>query len=452
MKIPLPTIIGLRFICLLVMTAIAIPHQALAQNKIKLTSNHSDAQFSKVDDGDLNKFIPLGAGEISFKLDKNSVNKLMVAKEGYEPVYLEFPKTEKYEKEMKVMLLNRMVEVETNHEDATVQIGEQIMGKGKSKIVIPEGHVAEITINKSGYVSKKATYYNSPDKDIPPVRELFELKDRYVQLDVNPKADTYLLDGQEMQEGTTGIVVPYNKCVELKILKKGYADVVESFCNMESGDKNPPIVYKAKMDDRVIKFAVMPADASIQVNGAAQAFGQYNMLLPKGRCLKVEVTKEGFISYVQTYCNQTEDDDKLAIVENISLVEDEAYLASLYTDKVNHRIPIAVRKSMSSSDAWKVLISIITKEYDVLETVDFNAGYLITAWEYDSFNKGGKTIRNRIIITNSGSTTENNYSVKFVSQIGDGDVASLEDNKYTDWNRLLRKYHDLLEDMEIRLQ
>ncbi|HSJ66668.1 MAG TPA: hypothetical protein VK921_03285 [Anditalea sp.] len=452
MIIRTPILIDFRYICFFVLATMFFTNQVSAQNKIKLTSNHTDAVFSKIDDSDIHKFTPLGEGEISFKLDKNSINKVMVAKEGYEPVILEFPKTEKYEKELKVLLLNRMVEVESNHEDATVQIGDQILGKGKSKVVIREGETAEVTINKSGYVSKTATYYNSPEKAIPPVKEIFELRDRYVQIDENPKADFYLLNGQKMPEGTTGIVIPYEECVELKIVKSGYANVIQNFCNRAENDDAPPIIYKANMEDRVVKFAVIPADASIQVNGAAQAFGQYDLLLPKGRCLKVEISKEGFISYVQTYCNQTEEDNQLAIAENINLIEDEAYLASIYSDKVNHRIPIAVRKSLSTADAWKILISIITKEYDVLETVDYNAGYLITAWQYDGFNKDGKTIRSRIIITNSGSTTENNYAVKFVSQTGEGNAADLEDTKYTDWNRILRKYYDLLEDMEIRLQ
>lgn len=452
MKKRIPSSIEIIFYSLLLIVGLAFPFQTSAQNKIKLVSNHSDAVFSKIDDADMNKFTLLGEGEISFKLDKNSVNKLMVAKEGYEPVYLEFPKSEKYEKELSVLLLNRMVEVETNHEDATVQVGDKILGNGRSKVIIPVGEMAEVSINKSGYVSKKAIYYNSPDKDSPPVKEFFELRDRYVQLDVNPKADAYLLNGQELPEGTTGIVVPYDKCVELKMVKAGYAEMVQNFCNLANSDAYPPVIHKAKMEDRVVKFAVLPIDAAIKVSGAAQAFGQYDLLVPKGRCLKVEVSKEGYVSYLHTYCNQTEADEKLPVVENLNLIEDEAYLASVYTDKVNHRIPISVRKSMSSADAWKVLISIITKEYDVLETVDFNAGYLITSWQYDGFNKGGKTIRSRIIITNSGSTTENNYAVKFVSQTGDGEAVNLDDAKYRDWNRILRKYYELLEDMEIRLQ
>lgn len=452
MKVSIPNIFNSRLFSIFILLVLILPFQVSAQNKIKLISNHSDAVFSKMDDSDINRYTTLGEGEISFKLDKNSINKVMVSKEGYEPVMLEFPKTEKYEKELKVLLLNRMVEVESNHEDANVQIGDQILGKGKSKVIIREGEIAEVTINKSGYVSKKATYYNSPDKDIPPVKEVFELRDRYVQIDENPKADFYLLNGEKMPEGTTGIVVPYDECVELKLVKNGYANLIQNFCNRAESDDSPPIIYKTNMEDRVVKFAVSPADASIQVNGEAEAFGRYDLLIPKGRCLKVEIGKEGFISYVHTYCNQTEADDKLPIAENINLSEDEAYLASIYSDKVNRRIPIAVRKSLSTADAWKILISIITKEYDVLETVDYNAGYLITAWQYDGFNKGGKTIRSRIIITNTGSTNENNYSVKFVSQIGDGETVNLEDTKYTDWNRVLKIYYELLEDMEIRLQ
>lgn len=439
------------YVLLLLMGLVSLPHLS-AQNKIKLVSNYSDAQFSKIDDSDLNKAIQLGQGEISFKLDKNSTNKLRVAKEGFEPVYLEFPKTEKYEKEMSVLLLNRMVEVETNHEDAIVLLGDHVLGNGRCKVIIPVGETAEVSINKSGYVSKKATYYNSPDKDIPPVKEFFELRDRYMQLDVNPKADSYILNGQSLPEEAHGIVVPFDECVELKIVKAGYADKVQTFCNQTGSDIYPPVIHKAQMEDRVVKFSVQPIDASVQVNGTAEAYGKYDLLVPKGKCIKVEVSKEGYISHIKTYCNQSETDEDLPIKENLILNEDGAHLASVYSDKVNHRIPISVRKSMTSADAWKVLISIITKEYDVLETVDFNAGYLITAWQYDGYNQGSKTIRSRIIITNSGSTTENNYAVKFVSQTGEGEAANLDDNKYTDWNRILKKYYDLLEDMEIRLQ
>ncbi|KEO71943.1 hypothetical protein [Anditalea andensis] len=423
-----------------------------AQNKIKLTSNHSDAVFSKMEDGDRGKNTPLGIGEISLKLEKNSDNKIIVAKAGYEPVVLEFPKTEKYEKEMKVLLVNRMVEVESNYDDAVFLNGEEILGRGKSSVIIPEGQMAEITVNKTGYVSKKTTYYNVSDKELPPVKEIFELKDRYVQLDIQPQADAYLINGKEMAEGTTGIVVPYGECVELKVIKKGYADVVQKFCNQDSGENIPPIIYGVKLEDRVVRLESLPADASIQVNGNSLAFGQYDLLLPKGTCFKVEVVKEGYISFVRTYCNQDTSSEDIPVVENVKLMDDEAYRVSIYSDKINHRIPIKVRKSLSNSEAWKILISIITKEYDVLETIDFNAGYLITAWRYDAFNNGGKTIRSRIIITNSGSLNESNYSVKFVSQTADGDVSHLEEAHFTDWDRIIRKYYELLEDMEIRLQ
>jgi len=99
MKVSLPINFDLRFSCLILMALFVLPFQVFSQNKIKLTSNHSDAVFSKMDDGDMSKLTLLGEGEVSFKLEKSSINKVMVAKSGFEPVYLEFPKSEKYDKE-----------------------------------------------------------------------------------------------------------------------------------------------------------------------------------------------------------------------------------------------------------------------------------------------------------------------------------------------------------------
>jgi len=90
-------------------------------------------------------------------------------------------------------------------------------------------------------------------------------------------------------------------------------------------------------------------------------------------------------------------------------------------------------------------------EFDVLETVDFNAGYLITAWKYDVFNEETMTIRSRVIITNSGNTSENNYSIKLVSQFGNGKPDELKVTDFKDWNRILKKYYDIMGEIEMRL-
>jgi hypothetical protein len=91
-------------------------------------------------------------------------------------------------------------------------------------------------------------------------------------------------------------------------------------------------------------------------------------------------------------------------------------------------------------------------EFDVLETVDFNAGYLITAWKHDSFNDQTFTARSRVIITNSGNTSENNYSIKMISQYGNGKPNELQDTDFKDWNRILKKYFDILDEIEMRIK
>ncbi|MCL6261409.1 hypothetical protein M3O96_20080 [Aquiflexum sp. TKW24L] len=139
------------------------------------------------------------------------------------------------------------------------------------------------------------------------------------------------------------------------------------------------------------------------------------------------------------------------MLEDVVLMEDEAYGLSLLSEKINIRFRLATRASISSADAWQKLISIVTKEFDVLETVDFNAGYLITAWKLDIFNDETLTIKSRVIITHNGDTSENNYSIKMVSQYGNGEPDKLEDSNFKDWNKMLKKYYDILDEIEMRL-
>jgi hypothetical protein len=269
---------------------LALVSEAFAQSKIKLRSNHPDAEYFRLADFSEENPHKIGVGSVDLKLEKDSKNRVLVTKLGFEPVISEFPRTEKWGKEHIILLENRMVQLEVDHADATITYGEESLIGNTAKIIIPKNETVTLQVAKQGFVPQNLVFHNKRDMDQPPVQ-----------------------------------------------------------------------------------FA-------------------------------------------------------------------------------NSRMPLSIKTSISSSDAWKILISIITREFDVLETVDFNAGYLISAWEYDEFNKGDRTIRNRVIVTNSGSTQENNYSVKFVSQLAEGKVDVRDDTKFKDWNRMLKKYHELIDEIELRLQ
>lgn len=449
MKHPYRPMIKVLFISIMV-SVLASGH-TLGQSKIKVSSNHSDAVFSKVDDASDESFERLGTGAVDFKLDKDSKNRLLVTKEGYEPVFMEFPKTVKWDKEYVVVLENRLVVLETDQEEALIFCDEVHVGNGKANIVVPKGKSVSVLVNKNGYVAHSFSFHNQPDQEIPPIKKTVYLKDRLVNLEILPSGSMVSVGGAEPVPETDQIAVPYDTCVEVRISKEGFADVVKEFCNIPGSNTIPPIHQKITMEDRMVKLKVSPGDASISLNGTVAAYGNFDMLVAKGNCQRVLVQKEGFIPFSRTYCNQN-GTESLPALETLDLLEDEAYNVSVLTEKVNTRIPLVTRNSLSSADAWKILIAIITREFDVLETVDFNAGYLITGWKYDEFNESTQTVRSRVIITNTGNTSENSYSVKIISQSGVGKASELADTNYKDWNRLLKKYYAILDEVEIRLQ
>lgn len=434
-----------------VLLPVFVSGRTIGQSKIKVASNHSDAVFSKVDDVSDESFTRLGTGAVDLKLDKNSKNKLLVTKEGYEPVFMEFPKTVKWDKDYVVMLENRLVVLETDQEDAMIFCDENHVGNGKANIIVPKNKSVSVFVNKNGFVTQTLSFHNHPDLEDPPVSKSVYLKDRLVNLEILPSGALVSVGDSEPDPETNKIVVPFNTCVEVKISKEGFADVVKEYCNIPGSSPIPPVHQKITLEDRVVKLAVTPVDASISLNGTVEAYGNLDMLVAKGKCQRILIQKEGFVPFSRTYCNQN-GTESLPALENLTLMEDEAYHASVLTEKVNTRIPLVTRKSLSSADAWKILIAIITREFDILETVDFNAGYLITGWKYDEFNESTYTVRSRVIITNTGNTSENSYSFKMVSQYGVGKASELDDAKYRDWNRLLKKYYAVLDEAEIRLQ
>jgi hypothetical protein len=442
--------INSSIVFLLAILFFALPLKSLGQGKIKVSCNHSDAIISRVEDGSTS-LTRLGIGTADFKLEKDSKNGLMVSKEGFESVYVEFPKTDKYEKELLVLLENREVLVESDHDDAMIFSDDAHVGTKSAKVIIPKDKSVKVYVNKNGYVTQMFEFHNIPDKESPPIKQNVPLKDRIVNLENLPQGALVKVGDLEPMPNITKVEIPFGKCVEVIISKEGFAEVKKEYCNIAGSNAQPPINQKVVMEDRVINFRASPDDAAIGLNGKMEGFGSLEILIPKGKCQRVTVTKEGFITFSKNYCNQPNSED-LPILEDILLLEDEAFMASITSDKINTRLPLGTRASLSSADAWKILISIVTMEFDVLETVDFNAGYLISAWKYDVFNDKTLTIRSRVIITNSGNTSENNYSIKMVSQYGNGQPEKMQDTDFRDWNRILKKYYDILDEIEMRIK
>lgn len=185
----------------------------------------------------------------------------------------------------------------------------------------------------------------------------------------------------------------------------------------------------------------------IYVDGQYMAEDNYVVKIRWGTCANVKFEKEGFLTKTVVLCNDKYH-TKAEKTFHQTMVKDEAYEASMKVDVANTDIEINTTKK--EADAWKLLSQIIMSYFDILETHDINTGYLRTAWIAQSFNSS--TCRTRVILKQSSSEPLK-YKVKICSEISDESGTDVKkDEKFHEWDRILRKFEPLIGELQSRLQ
>jgi len=421
--------------------------------KLTITANHSDAKFYMLNDLDNSPVAEIGTGVIELKLDKNSRNRIMVSKVGYEPVIKEYPKSIKWDKRQTVSLENRMVEITTEPYDAEIYVDGRMVGSKQINLIVGKGRFLNVEIRKPGFAPESKTYYNSPDRETPPVKDYFELKDRQVRLEVIPADGNVSVNGVTVGKGNQDVRVPLGDCVTVNVTKDGFVEYTKVFCNKPDTDPEPPIRESARLEDRLVQITSQPDDAAIEIAGKRVGVGSYDLKVPKNACVEVRISKEGYIRYVKNYCNQDNMQEPPS-TDFIEMAVDEAYSSSVSSDLANVRITVPVNTEFSAEEAWRILSSIVTRYFDILETVDFNTGYLTTSWQVENFQSS--IIRTRVIVSSGGNSDQLAYSVKLISQEafldGQNQVTVKDDEKFEDWERILKRYEGLIQEIQARLQ
>lgn len=421
--------------------------------KITITANHSDAKFYLLNDADNSEIAEIGTGVVELKLDKNTRNRIKVVKTGYEPLIKEYPKSVKWDKDQTVALENRMIEVTTEPYDAEIYVDGRMVGSKRINLIVGKDRFLNIEVKKPGFAPESKTYYNSTDRETPPVKDYFELKDREVRLEVLPSDSDVAVNGVTQGKGNQDIRIPLGDCVTVNVTKEGFVEYTKVFCNKPDSDPEPPIRATASLDDRLVKITTQPDDAAIEIGGRRVGVGSYDLKVPKNACVELRISKDGYIRYVKSYCNQ----ESMQVPPSSDFVEmkvDEAYTSSVSSDLANVRITVPVDTQYSEEEAWKILSSIVTRYFDILETVDFNTGYLTTAWQVENFDSS--VIRTRVIVSSGGNSDEIAYSIKLISQEayldGQNQVTVKDDEKFEDWERILKKYEGLIQEIQARIQ
>ncbi|MDY0907380.1 hypothetical protein [Pedobacter sp. CFBP9032] len=204
------------------------------------------------------------------------------------------------------------------------------------------------------------------------------------------------------------------------------------------------LVLKAQ----TVEVSASEPDAKIIVDGQSLGTGSLKIKVPKNSCVNVKINKSGFLRYEQTYCNKkgmTEPPKK----QFFDMKKDDAEEASIKTDQANIDFSIEVNKKLEINDVWKRANQIVTDYFDAIEVADKETSYLRTAWSIQSFAQN--TIRTRLIIKLSKSDPLT-YKVKLVSEYSGMPLTSVKaDEQFHDWDRLLRKYQNIISDFTTRL-
>ncbi|WP_159689281.1 PEGA domain-containing protein [Flavobacterium sp. 9R] len=197
-----------------------------------------------------------------------------------------------------------------------------------------------------------------------------------------------------------------------------------------------------------VKISASEPDANIIVNGANVGTGSYTLSLEKKDCYKIKVEKAGFLKYESTVCGKKAGPEPPSSLY-FEMKKDDAEEASVKTDQANVDFQIEVNPDLNITEAWKLTTQIVTDHFDAIEVSDKETSYLRTAWSVQSFQQN--TIRTRLIIKLSKSDPLT-FKVKLNSEYSGLSGTSVKaDEQFKDWDRILRKYKNVISDFSNRL-
>jgi len=197
---------------------------------------------------------------------------------------------------------------------------------------------------------------------------------------------------------------------------------------------------------KIIMLSTSENDAEIYIDGKLMGKGNAEVVVLKNSCVTVQVKKVGFLTETISFCNKKNHADPPKSYY-FQMERDDAYDASVQTDIAN--IDIELKTDKSEIEAWKLISMIITSYFDVIEVTDRETGYLRTSWEVKTFKQN--TIRTRMIVK-LGTTDPLSYKIKLVSEESFSPNTSVKsDEMYREWDRVLRKFQNVIDELQSRL-
>lgn len=206
--------------------------------------------------------------------------------------------------------------------------------------------------------------------------------------------------------------------------------------------------FSALAGKKKVLVSCSEPDAAIYSNGIKVGTGQAEIIVLSNACVTINIERSGFLEVEETICNK-KGFPKPSKTKYYEMLPDPAYDASIQTDIANTDIEVELNPNRDNIESWKILNQVVTNYFDVIEISDRETGYLRTAWNMQTFPNAA--VRTRIIIK-IGSLEPLSYKVKLVSEIGESGTSVKSDHKFAEWDRVLRTYETVVDQITSRLK
>jgi hypothetical protein len=429
--------------CATVSALIASP---AAGQSFTLVTTPASATIHGLDDA--GNRVQLGVGTARVKLEKNAANRFWIAAEGFATMDTTFVRDAKYPKSVAVALVNRVVKVTALPYDAIIRVNGEARGAGNTEVVVAPGIPVTVEVTKPGYKTERRVYNNDAGTQLPNA-DRFELRDRLVNIQpslprnlvANSAVPTVSVDGADIGSGNVDVVVPFDKCVTATVAVPGYKPEPRTLCN-KAGQQPPEITLSVPLVDRLVSLT-----AEILVDNRVVGSGSFNVVVRDRACVKVAARATGYAQQRREFCNT--DNQSLEKEISLELPLDESYTSSVQTDQANVNVTVEVGASRTPDQAWQTISQVVLGSFDVLEITDKDTD-LRTSWEVSKFSSA--VIRTRVIVK-LGSTSPLKYVVKVASERADDpNVSVKDDEQFAEWDRVLKSYQDILNELQARLR
>jgi hypothetical protein len=198
---------------------------------------------------------------------------------------------------------------------------------------------------------------------------------------------------------------------------------------------------------KTVLVSCSESDAKIFQDGKYIGTGQVQIVIVSKSSANIEARKVGYLTEKVKFFNNRYS-AKPPKTYYIEMRRDDSYDASTQTDISN--TDIELKTSKEESAAWKLISQIVTSNFDIIEITDRETGYLRTAWVAQSFDQ--KTVRSRFIVKQS-SYEPLVYKIKLISEHSEFKGTSIKkDEDFREWDRVLRKYENLITELTSRLK